>query len=77
MSLPEGVTLAHPNELYIGGRWVAATAGGRIEVVSLDLADSLLSRPAIEGCFVFRPARNNATDSRRPDAPPPQRTHAS
>jgi acyl-CoA reductase-like NAD-dependent aldehyde dehydrogenase len=36
MSMPEGVTLAHPNELYIGGRWVAPVAGGRIEVVSPD-----------------------------------------
>src|SRR5690348_10810652 len=23
MTLPPGVTLSHPNELYIGGRWVA------------------------------------------------------
>jgi aldehyde dehydrogenase (NAD+) len=36
MPMPEGVSLAHPNELYIGGRWVAPTAGGRIEVVSPD-----------------------------------------
>ena len=36
MSLPEGVTLAHPTDLYIGGRWVAPAAGGRIEVVSPD-----------------------------------------
>jgi aldehyde dehydrogenase (NAD+) len=36
MSLPEGVKLAHPTDLYIGGRWVAPAAGGRIEVVSPD-----------------------------------------
>jgi acyl-CoA reductase-like NAD-dependent aldehyde dehydrogenase len=36
LTLPEGVSLAHPNELYIGGRWVAPVAGGRIEVVSPD-----------------------------------------
>jgi aldehyde dehydrogenase (NAD+) len=36
MSLPEGVTLAHPNKLYIGGRWVEPSAGGHIEVVSPD-----------------------------------------
>jgi acyl-CoA reductase-like NAD-dependent aldehyde dehydrogenase len=36
VTLPEGVTLAHPNELFIGGRWVAPAAGGRIEVISPD-----------------------------------------
>jgi acyl-CoA reductase-like NAD-dependent aldehyde dehydrogenase len=36
MTLPEGVTLSHPNALYIGGRWVAPAAGGRIEVISPD-----------------------------------------
>lgn len=36
MSMPAGVTLAHPTDLYIGGRWVAPVAGGRIEVVSPD-----------------------------------------
>ena len=36
MSLPDGVTLAHPNELYIGGRWVAPVAGGHIDVISPD-----------------------------------------
>lgn len=34
--LPAGVTLAHPNELYIGGRWVAPAARGHIEVISPD-----------------------------------------
>ena len=33
--LPTGVTLAHPHELFIDGRWVGA-AGGTIEVVSPD-----------------------------------------
>ncbi len=36
MPMPPGVNIAHPNELYIGGRWVAPAAGGRIEVVSPD-----------------------------------------
>src|SRR6185312_529151 len=36
MSLPDGVILAHPNELYIGGRWVAPVAGGHIDVISPD-----------------------------------------
>ena len=32
--LPEGVNLAHPDKLFIGGRWVAPKNGGMIEVVS-------------------------------------------
>jgi aldehyde dehydrogenase (NAD+) len=32
--LLEGVTLAHPDRLFIGGEWVAPRAGGRIEIVS-------------------------------------------
>ena len=31
--LPDGVGLAHPESLYIGGRWVSPLSGGRIEVV--------------------------------------------
>jgi len=36
MSMPAGVTLTHPNKLHIGGRWVAPSAGGHIDVVSPD-----------------------------------------
>jgi aldehyde dehydrogenase (NAD+) len=36
MPLPEGVSIAHPEKLFIGGQWVAARAGGTIEVVSPD-----------------------------------------
>src|SRR5688572_12043943 len=36
VSLPEGVSLANPTRLFIGGRWVAPRAGGTIEVVSPD-----------------------------------------
>jgi acyl-CoA reductase-like NAD-dependent aldehyde dehydrogenase len=32
--LPEGVTLAHPDKLFIGGQWVAPRDGGTIEIVS-------------------------------------------
>ncbi len=32
--LPEGVNIAHPDKLYIGGEWVAPVDGGTIEVVS-------------------------------------------
>lgn len=31
--LPDGVSLDHPESLFVGGRWVAPAAGGRIEVV--------------------------------------------
>jgi len=34
MTLPEGVNIANPEKLFIGGRWVEPKAGGRIEVVS-------------------------------------------
>ena len=33
-TLPEGVRIAHPDKLFIGGRWVAPAAGGTIELVS-------------------------------------------
>ena len=36
--LPAGITITHPDALYIGGRWVAPVAGGTIEVVSPDSA---------------------------------------
>jgi acyl-CoA reductase-like NAD-dependent aldehyde dehydrogenase len=32
--LPEGVNIAHPDKLYIGGEWIAPIDGGTIEVVS-------------------------------------------
>jgi aldehyde dehydrogenase (NAD+) len=34
--LPEGVSIANPTRLFIGGRWVEPKAGGVIEVVSPD-----------------------------------------
>jgi aldehyde dehydrogenase (NAD+) len=32
--LPEGVNIAHPDKLYIGGEWVVPIDGGTIEIVS-------------------------------------------
>ncbi len=32
--IPEGVNIAHPDRLYIGGRWVTANSGRLIELVS-------------------------------------------
>jgi len=34
MLLPEGVNIAHPEKLFIGGQWVSPAQGGTIEVVS-------------------------------------------
>jgi acyl-CoA reductase-like NAD-dependent aldehyde dehydrogenase len=34
--LPQGVSLSHPLQVFIGGRWVAPNAGGAIEVISPD-----------------------------------------
>ena len=31
---PQGVTIRHPDKLFIGGEWVAATSGRQIEVVN-------------------------------------------
>ena len=31
---PEGVTIRHPDKLYIGGEWVAASSGRQIEIVN-------------------------------------------
>ena len=36
MTLPQGVNIAHPQQLFIGGHWVAPATDGRIEVVSPD-----------------------------------------
>ena len=34
--LPQGVAVAHPEQLYIGGQWVAAHSGRLIELISPD-----------------------------------------
>jgi acyl-CoA reductase-like NAD-dependent aldehyde dehydrogenase len=31
---PQGVTIRHPDKLYIGGEWVAATSGRQLEIVN-------------------------------------------
>ena len=31
---PQGVTIRHPDKLFIGGEWVAATSGRTIEIVN-------------------------------------------
>jgi len=36
VSLPQGVSIANPTKLFIGGRWVAPQAGGTIDVISPD-----------------------------------------
>lgn len=43
--VPEGISIAHPNELYIGGEWVAPQRGGSIEVVSPS-TESVIARVA-------------------------------
>jgi len=32
--LPQGVTIRHPDKLYIGGEWVAASSGRQLEIVN-------------------------------------------
>ncbi len=43
--LPEGVTIAHPEHLYIGGKWVPAHSGRLIEIVSPD-SEQVVARVA-------------------------------
>ena len=43
--LPAGVTIAHPERLYIGGAWVPASSGRLIEIVSPD-SESVVARVA-------------------------------
>ena len=45
MPLPEGVSLSHPLQLFIGGRWVTPTAAGAIEVISPD-TETVVARVA-------------------------------
>ena len=42
---PDGVTIAHPDKLYIGGHWVAAHSGREIEVVS-PVTEAVIARVA-------------------------------
>ena len=46
--LPSGVSIAHPEKLYIGGAWVPPTSGRLIEIVSPD-SESVVARVA-EAC---------------------------
>ena len=46
--LPEGVTLAHPDKLFIGGEWVAPRGGGMIEIVSPN-SEQVVARVAEAG----------------------------
>ena len=43
--IPDGVTIAHPDRLFIGGRWVAAQSGREIEVIS-PVSEAVVARVA-------------------------------
>ena len=45
---PEGVNIKHPDKLFIGGEWVAATSGRQIEVVSPN-SEEVVARVAEAG----------------------------
>jgi acyl-CoA reductase-like NAD-dependent aldehyde dehydrogenase len=45
---PEGVTIRHPDKLYIGGEWVAATSGRQIEIVNPN-SEEVVARVAEAG----------------------------
>ncbi|WP_427967723.1 aldehyde dehydrogenase [Altererythrobacter sp.] len=46
--LPQGVSIAHPDKLYIGGEWVAPQSGETIEIVSPN-SEQVVARTAAAG----------------------------
>lgn len=46
--IPDGVTIQHPDKLFIGGEWVAATSGREIEIVSPN-SEEVVARVAEAG----------------------------
>ena len=45
---PEGVTIRHPDKLFIGGEWVAPTSGRQIEIVNPN-SEEVVARVAEAG----------------------------
>ena len=45
---PEGVNIRHPDKLYIGGEWVAATSGRQLEIVTPN-SEEVVARVAEAG----------------------------
>jgi acyl-CoA reductase-like NAD-dependent aldehyde dehydrogenase len=45
---PQGVTIRHPDKLFIGGEWVAATSGRQIEIVNPN-SEEVVARVAEAG----------------------------
>ena len=43
--LPQGVTIRHPDNLYIGGEWVAASSGRQLEIVNPN-SEEVIARTA-------------------------------
>src|SRR5690606_30807620 len=45
---PQGVTIQHPDKLFIGGEWVAPLGGGQLEVVNPN-SEEVIARTAAAG----------------------------
>jgi len=45
---PEGVTIRHPDKLFIGGEWVAPTSGRQLEIVNPN-SEEVVARVAEAG----------------------------
>src|SRR5688500_20345200 len=45
---PEGVNIRHPDKLFIGGEWVAATSGRQLEIVNPN-SEEVVARVAEAG----------------------------
>lgn len=77
--LPDGVTIAHPDLLFIGGQWVAARDGGTIEIVSPD-SEQKVARVAEAGAAdmdaAVAAARAAFDDGPWPMLPPAERIAA-
>ena len=46
--IPAGVTIAHPDRLYVGGQWVPAQSGREIEIIS-PVSEAVIARVAEAG----------------------------
>jgi acyl-CoA reductase-like NAD-dependent aldehyde dehydrogenase len=73
---PQGVNIRHPDKLFIGGEWVAATSGRQLEIVNPN-SEEVVARVAEAGPTTWTarlPPRAHAFDHGPwPTTPPAER----
>src|SRR5205085_7610138 len=52
--LPPGVNIRHPDKLYIGGEWVAATSGRQLEIVNPNSEEVIAHTAEANGADIDR-----------------------